>query len=312
MTRLQTTESVSLLSMEEILHARSQMPEATTRGRGWTGVTLDLHPARSSVEEAFPGLDHHLVNYWHAGRARLIQGRAGQVHAAIIGAGVSFVMPAGHPSSWEGDSAASARFRVPTSLIALAAEQLGRRSVSGVEIRNIFAVRDVVIERLSAILMAEMQYKPHPGQALIWDSVSMALVAHLVRQYNGQAPIEPYDAPLLGSIELARLHSYIEDNLDRSIGLAELAALVRVSRFHFARLFKRSTGMTAIRFVESCRIRRAAQLIADTEFPLAEIALATGFYDQSHFTRRFQVHLGCTPATYARQKGRRRFTRHRA
>lgn len=298
-----------LLSIDGILHARSQPPKATTRDRGWGGVILDLHPARSDVAEAFPGLDHHLVNFWNSGRARLIQKRAGLTHDTMIAPGVSFVMPAGHDSAWEGDAAASARFRVPTALVDLAAGQIGRHSVSGVEIRNIFSVRDPVFERLSTLLIAETNQKPHPAQALIWESVSTALIAHLVQHYSGNGTVLPYELPLLGSVELARLRAYVEDNLDRSIGLGELATLVRVSRFHFARLFKRSTGMTAISFVEGCRVRRAGQLITDTDMPLAEVALATGFYDQSHFTRRFQVHLGCTPATYARETGRRRSSR---
>ncbi len=64
--------------------------------------------------------------------------------------------------------------------------------------------------------------------------------------------------PPLGRLELARLTEFIEDNIDRTIGLAELAEIVNVSRFHFTRLFKRSTGMTAISFVEQCRLRSRA------------------------------------------------------
>jgi len=113
----------------------------------------------------------------------------------------------------------------------------------------------------------------------------------------------------LGTKELARLSAYIEDNIEHPIGLAELADLVSVSRFHFARLFKRSTGTTAIAYVERCRIRRAQELIMETDFPLAQVALMAGFSDQSHFTRRFRRHVGCTPALFARDQGRRRAAR---
>jgi AraC family transcriptional regulator len=85
--------------------------------------------------------------------------------------------------------------------------------------------------------------------------------------------------------------------------------VVNVSRFHFTRLFKRSTGLTAISFVEQCRIRRAQALISETDLPLAHIALMTGFADQSHFTRRFHRHVGCTPAAFAREQSRRRSAR---
>ncbi|MEJ0004136.1 MAG: AraC family transcriptional regulator [Pararobbsia sp.] len=174
------------------------------------------------------------------------------------------------------------------------------------EIRNVFEVRDPLIERLAQTLLAEMDMKAHPVQGLIVDSLSTALAAHMIRNYNAFEAIEPSQARSLSKLEIARLTEFIEDNLDRTISLDDLAAVVNVSRFHFSRLFKRSIGSTAISFVERCRIRRAQSLIADTDLPLAEIALAVGFADQSHFTRRFHRHVGCTPAVFAREQGRRR------
>ncbi len=91
-------------------------------------------------------------------------------------------MPAGYDSLWEGDAAASARLRIPTSLITSAGEQLGRRSTSQIEIRNVFETRDTVIDRVAQILLAELERKPHPAQALIVDQVSAALAAQSAAQ----------------------------------------------------------------------------------------------------------------------------------
>jgi len=300
-----------LLSIDDILDARPQKPMATTRDRGWTGVTLDLHRPYFNCAESYPGLDHHVICYHPSGSARLVQRRAGTVHEGVIKGGVSLVMPAGYDSAWEGESGLSARFRIPPSLITAAAEQLGPCATTRVEIRNEFEVRDPVLERLARALLAELDLKPHPAQVLLIDSISMALAAHMLRQYNAFEAIEDYQVPALGKQELARLVTYVEDNLDRVITLAELAGVVNVSRFHFTRLFKRSTGFTAIKFVEQCRIRRAQALISETDLPLVDIALITGFADQSHFTRRFHRQVGCTPAAYARQMGSRRQSRRR-
>lgn len=308
-TALRVPNRPKLISIDEILRARPQQPKATTRGRGWDGVTMDLHQPYFNCAESYPGLDHHLICYCPSGGARLIQRRAGVVHDGMISTGVSLIMPAGYDSGWEGDSGLSARLRIPTSLIAAAAEQLGQRSMSQVEIRNMFAVHDPVIERLALTLLAEMDLKPHPAQTLIAEAVSTAIAAHMLRRYNAFEVIERRHESSFSGDELARLTAFIEDNIDRTIGLAELAAIVNVSRFHFTRLFKRSTGSTAISFVEQCRIRRAQALLAETDLPLAEIAFMTGFADQSHFTRRFHRHVGCTPALFAREQGRRRSAR---
>jgi AraC family transcriptional regulator len=304
-TVLSSAYRSKLISIDEILNARPQQPIATTRARGWNGVTVDLHRPYFGCAESYAGLDHHLICYCPSGRAKLVQSRAGAVYSSVITAGTSYIMPAGYDSTWEGDSGLSARLRIPTSLVALAAEQLGRQP-GKVEIRNVFQVRDSVLERLAQTLLAEMDRKTHPVQALIVDGISTALAAHLLRSYNVFEALEGSDERALGKLEIARLTEFIEDNLDRTISLEDLASVVNVSRFHFSRLFKRSMGSTAISFVEQCRIRRAQALITDTDLPLAEIALTVGFVDQSHFTRRFHRHVGCTPAVFAREQGRRR------
>lgn len=294
-----------LISIDEILNARPQRPIATTRERGWNGLTADLHRPYFGCAESYAGLDHHLICYCPSGSTKLVQTRAGAIHASVITAGTSYIMPAGYDSTWEGDSGLSARLRIPTSLVACAAEQLGQRK-GQVEIRNVFQVRDPVIERLAQTLLMEMDRQAHPVQVLIADAISIALAAHMLRSYNVFEAVECSPERALGKLEIVRLTEFIEDNLGRTISLEDLASVVNVSRFHFSRLFKRSTGSTAIGFVEQCRIRRAQSLITDTDLPLAEIALVVGFVDQSHFTRRFHRHVGCTPAVFAREQGRRR------
>ncbi|WP_243047815.1 AraC family transcriptional regulator [Dyella sp. RRB7] len=299
----------NLISIDEILHARPQMPMTSTRGRGWNGVTVDVHRAYSKVGESYAGLDHHMVHYCPSGSAKLTQIRGGGVHSSLIKAGHTIIMPAGYPSSWEGDVAPSARLRVPTSLIAAAAEQLGQHVVTQVEIRNVFEVFDPIIGRLVQTFIAEMELEPHPCQILIVDALSTAIAAHLIRRYNIFGVVEVERTRSLGRLEMTRLTAFVEDNLHRSISLDELANLVNVSRFHFCRIFKQSTGTTAFSFVEQCRIRRAQVLIIETSLSLAEVSLMAGFADQSHFTRRFHFHVGCTPAAFAREHGRRRSTR---
>jgi AraC family transcriptional regulator len=305
-TPLNGAESLKQVSIDDIVHVLSHRATATTRGREWSGVTVDMYAALPNVSERYPALDHHLICFCPYGSARLVQGRDGRVHESLVSAGVSMLMPAGYDSLWEGDASATARLRIPAALVNAAAEQIGWRSASQVEILNVFETRDTVIAQIARLLMAELELQPHPAQALIVDHLSNALAAHLLRNFNAFEPVVPRELTALSSIELARLTEFIEANLDGPIGLAELAGIVNVSRFHFTRLFKRSTGMTATGFVEQCRIRRAQALIVETDLPLAEIALTTGFADQSHFTRRFHRHVGCTPAVFAREHGRRR------
>lgn len=305
-------EALPLLSIDDILHRRPYKPVITTRDRGWGGVTLDVHSPHFNISESYAGLDHHMITFCPSGSSKLTQIREGKVHRGVMSTGMSLLMPAGYDSTWEGDTGQSARLRIPISLVANAAEECDWRGPLPVELRNVFEARDATIMHLGLTLLLEAQKSPHPTQRLMVDTLSAALAIHLLRTYNTFEAIERSGEARLGKNEVARLTEYIEDNLDRSIGLAELAGIVNVSRFHFIRLFKRSTGMTPIDFVEQCRIERARSLITDTKIPLAEIALMTGFADQSHFTRRFRDRVGCTPAAYSRDHGRRRTLRSRS
>jgi len=94
------------------------------------------------------------------------------------------------------------------------------------------------------------------------------------------------------------VREFIEAHLEENIGVQVLASTAGLSMCHFARAFKRSEGVTPHNYLVQCRVRRAKDLLAATDLPLSEIALASGFSDQSHCARRFREHVGVTPSSY--------------
>jgi len=97
---------------------------------------------------------------------------------------------------------------------------------------------------------------------------------------------------------LRRVREYIDRHLDKNIELQALADAAGLSKYHFARTFKEAQRMTPLFYVFQQRMKRAQQLLVETELPIAEIAIATGFADQSHFSRRFRKQLGITPRVF--------------
>ncbi|MDX8513705.1 AraC family transcriptional regulator [Mesorhizobium captivum] len=89
----------------------------------------------------------------------------------------------------------------------------------------------------------------------------------------------------------------IAADLSAGFDLARLAAAARVTRFQVIRDFHRAAGMTPGQYLRDRRIRAASALIK-TEMPLAEIAVATGFADQSHLTRVFKTIKGLSPGAW--------------
>jgi AraC family transcriptional regulator len=108
-------------------------------------------------------------------------------------------------------------------------------------------------------------------------------------------------APAAGGLPgaaLRRVLEHIDANCHRDLRLAELSALAHMSAFHFARLFKRSTGLSPHRFVVERRIERAKARLVSDRVSIAAIAQAVGFRTPSHFTTAFRRSTGVTPSTY--------------
>ena len=102
----------------------------------------------------------------------------------------------------------------------------------------------------------------------------------------------------LPACKLRRVTQYIQDNLHRKLRLGELSAHVHMSPYHFARLFKRSTGTPPHRFVLRRRIDRATTLLTTGELSIGEVARLVGFQTTSHFTTVFRRITGATPSAY--------------
>src|SRR5579859_6263516 len=85
---------------------------------------------------------------------------------------------------------------------------------------------------------------------------------------------------------------YVTEHLSSSIRIATLAQMVQLSLSHFFRAFRCSFGETPRSYIEKCRVTRGQQLMLNSDFPLAQVALEIGMCDQSHFCRTFRRVVG--------------------
>ena len=104
--------------------------------------------------------------------------------------------------------------------------------------------------------------------------------------------------------QLARVSRHIELHLSSKLTNSGLAALVRLHEDHFARAFKASLGRPPHAYVVARRIDQAKTLLLESQLTLCQIALATGFADQAHLTRRFRERVGDSPALWRRRYSR--------
>jgi AraC family transcriptional regulator len=133
----------------------------------------------------------------------------------------------------------------------------------------------------------------HFGLECIATAIALALSQH------ARAIAEPpKTGARLSPRQIRAVQSYVEEHLERSIALAELAAAAGLSSFHFLRAFKQSLGVTPGQYVVDQRMARARSLLKSSKLSIAEIGISVGFDYSSHFARAFRRAVGTPPSAY--------------
>jgi AraC family transcriptional regulator len=99
---------------------------------------------------------------------------------------------------------------------------------------------------------------------------------------------------------LARINRYIRKHLSEPIDVHDVAGMVGQSRSHFSRVFRQSVGLSPHQYIVLVRLECAVRHMRSAELSLAEIASATGFFDQSHLTHWTRRVYGTSPGQIAK------------
>jgi AraC family transcriptional regulator len=204
------------------------------------------------------------------------------------------IMPAQQPLTmrWR-DPLQVLSVKLEPSLLLSTARDLGMRATPEVPERH--GDTDTQIAHISRALLAEQQ-AGYPTGRVFGESLGSALAACLLQRYA----VRPLAAPVGGGLSprhWKQVREFIEANLERDIGLHDMAAVTGLSPYHFSRCFKATSGTSPHQYLIARRVERARRLLTRAECSLAQIASRCGFADQSHLTRHMKRLLGVTPAS---------------
>ncbi len=102
-------------------------------------------------------------------------------------------------------------------------------------------------------------------------------------------------------MDMNHVVDYISKNYSRPIEVSTLAKMAALSVSQFERKFKKMFQISPLKFIIKVRIKAACRLLAQSRDHISNIALATGFYDQSDFSRQFRANMGVSPREYRRR-----------
>ena len=272
-----------------------RLPHASSRNRGWEGATLDIYKGLGA-----PAADWATPpDLW--------------VHSL-----------GGRPSlHWREEGPVIVLAHLPASLL----EQAMPAARAQLAPAPVHSANDAFVADICSLMAMEIESPPHPVQPIIWQGLSTALAAHLAHRFgqsetapahlqrsgltaaalfNASRPADaiPPQPERTGGLALwqqQRAKELLARQLSGRVSIGEIASACELSRTHFSRAFKASTGQTPHQWLTALRIERAKRHLLGRTLSLPEIATDCGFSDQSHFTRVFTAWAGASPRSWQRR-----------
>ncbi len=246
---------------------------------------------------AAPAIDRHYISLTLGGPLHVEGILDGDRLSADVRPGQFMFMAAGQSNEWLWDRPTEEAqvFLDPGVIDRVAAEaRCGR-----VELINRFAIEDARIQHIVLSLLDELR-RPGPAGSLLVETAAQFLALHLLRGHCRLGRELPA-AGALNAAQLRRVERHAAERLGAEVTLAELAGILDMSQFHFARCFRKATGQSPHRWLTALRIARAKALLQSTAMSVLDIAQEVGFESQSHFGQVFRKWTGRSPAAWRKR-----------
>jgi AraC family transcriptional regulator len=268
----------------------------TSEGLGWTSVLVEVidQPA-VAVEFTTPPTPDLLIVMGLRGQFRVESQSDGQWRSALYRRGTLGVTSPGNVDTlrWRGlDTGARRTLHVhlASGTIEEARAELPPRTRTQ-DLDDL----DLADPTAASILTALHTAMAMKSDALVAESLADALVMQVLspRLEQSRNPLAT-----LATATLARVIDYVDAHLQESITLDDLAREANLSKFHFARAFRGTVGITPHRYVTEMRMARAAELLVGGRQTIPTVAAMCGYSSTARFTATFREHHGVTPGAY--------------
>src|SRR6266404_2434301 len=292
-SRRSSASEISLLYPEAFV--------ASSDAFGWQDISV-IHLRHSLSEVVVPASESHCL-VLNLGRPLHLNAHFGKRNfAGKVCAGEVAIIPAG--SSWACRSQSSHLRNILLlylrPLFVRSAVTELNFSYKEISLTPQIGFRNRQIRHVALSLLHELN-EAAIGSRPYADSLATALAMQLVRRYSSLQGVQIGNggmAPHKLRKAVGMIDQHLAEEEEGRVALRVVAKEVGMSYFHFSRAFKQSMGMTPTNYIAERRIESAKKMLQETELPIAEIALRSGFSSQSHFTTSFRRVAGATPRAF--------------
>jgi AraC family transcriptional regulator len=252
-----------------------------------------------ALHDVVEPMAEHVVMTYPAGSQRLERRTGKSVAIGTARPGVVTVIPAGSTSRWD--------IHHPMNVVQLYLPQETLDRISG-EADKV-APGDL-LERTahpdpttSRLLMSAADFLDgrEPLDALFRQQLTDLLATRLLASHAGSSnTFQPVVGGLSPTV-LCRAIERLRSDSDADVSLAALASDAGLSRFHFCRAFKESTGLSPHAWLRQHRLEQAMNMLRDTDASVVSVAAALGYASQTAFAAAFRKLTGETPSNWRRR-----------
>ncbi len=272
---------------------------ASSDGRGWSSLYASLQ-RETPFGARFDAVDDQLLVLHLDGTVMVHRHVRNGEASRLIPPGGLFMMPGGMDFGVRVDGTLNTlHLYLRRALLQEVAGDVLAGDPANTEILPRFGDSDPLIGQLM-LGMRDALYDDDPCVTVFVDYIARAIAARLIMRHSSASSVRrrTHLRGRASSGQLARAIDFMQANLRHPIGLPAIADVTGLSPSHFARQFRAMLGQAPHQYLVQLRIERARQLLSETEAPVVDIALACGFANQEHLTRRFKRSCGVTPAAY--------------
>jgi AraC family L-rhamnose operon transcriptional activator RhaR/AraC family L-rhamnose operon regulatory protein RhaS len=141
-------------------------------------------------------------------------------------------------------------------------------------------------------MMVELEHKMEGYKTLLGNKLE-ELIILLSRHYSS---LEATEAKAL--VRIGKVIDYLENNFTDKIYLDKLAEMAFMSTRNFQRIFQKAVGSSPSNYIMQIRLQKARKMLRNTESPITDIAIDSGFGDSNYFIKCFKKEIGITPVKF--------------
>ena len=272
-------------------------PVLSSNVDSWKNLALQHYRTPPSRVE-LPGLRDHALIIHQAGPVMIEHSEYGASQKCWYSSGYINLLPAGQPvlRTIKGHTDVLC-IHLGSELLAGVAQEAYDVDPGMVHLVPQVARPDETLSRFGRLLLTEVEAGV-PATLLMAQSLGCALALHLLRCYSNLATVEPEKPPSLPGKRLQRVISYMWEHLDQGLTLADLSRASGLSQSQFVRAFREATGQPPHRYLLAIRVKKARELLEDTNQSVIEIGMQCGFERPNHFAASFGKSTGMSPRAW--------------